>query len=86
MNTPGESLNKACEELRQVAKRLGFDHVELIVKSDGRVTIRGISHDGYARHMGRGDVDPASVDPMPAKALAEMLRNWQEKPSAWKKP
>jgi hypothetical protein len=66
-----ESIDEAAEELREVARDLGIDRVELVARADGRVEIRGETG-VFNSFVLRAHVEPDAL-PNPAEALARHL-------------
>lgn len=68
------AIDDACSELSALASRIGAGGVELLVRADGRVTLRLLAPAGWARSVAQADVVRCGAAPTPSAALASLVR------------
>ncbi len=66
------SIDRACNELRLLAKKLGLCRIEVTVCVDGRVDIVGYNNNGYAETTLVADVYETSTLPLPSVSIERM--------------
>jgi hypothetical protein len=70
-----QRLDAACELLRLAARTLGMSRIELDVRADGRVELRGIGANGFTLQVERADILPDTGDSLqhPSASLCDLL-------------
>lgn len=68
------AIDATCDELATLARANGLGGIELLVRADGRVTIRVLAPAGWSRSVAQADIVSGSTLPTPSSALASMVR------------